>query len=221
MGKTKAERLEEIKARSKRLLEFDAAYGSNISGLDEVGRGCFFGPVFACLANVSYADDLMEVYDSKSLSEKKREYLYHKIMERVNYYGLASVDNHFIDEKGINPAIKYAMERAALAADSMARAKSMELGLVLVDEVAFDLDGFEYRKFKSGDRQSFQVACASIIAKYSRDEEIKALAEKYPEYDLASNKGYGTIKHRRALEEYGLSPLHRRSFCRGIISEGR
>lgn len=215
MGKTKAERLAELELRSRAMLNFDAQFGLNVSGLDEVGRGSIFGPVFVCLANVNWSEDLIEVYDSKTLSEKKRAYLYHKLMERVNYYGIASEDNTYIDERGINPAIKKAMEEAARAADKMARTKSMELGFVLVDEVAFDLDGFHYQKFKGGDRQSFQVAAASIIAKYSRDEYIKSLAELYPHYDLENNMGYGTKRHTEGIKKYGLSPLHRRSFCRG------
>lgn len=212
MGRTKAERLAEIEARSKRLLAFDARFGPNVCGLDEVGRGCLFGPVYACLARVQYSDELMEVYDSKALSEKKRDYLYHKIMERVDFYGLAGVDNDYIDEYGINAAIKKAMEEAARCAFVMARDRALEPGAVLVDHVAFPLEGFSHHLFKRGDSASFQIACASIVAKYRRDEFIKSIAEDYPEYDLKNNKGYGTEKHLRALKLYGPSPLHRRSF---------
>lgn len=212
MGRTKAERLKEIEARSRSLIAFDQEQGPHVSGLDEVGRGCIFGPVFACLANVNWSEDLIEVYDSKTLSEKKRSYLYHKIMDHVNYYGISSSDNDYIDSYGIDPAIKRAMEKAALAADTLARTKGLELGLVLVDYVAFELDGFKYHKLKKGDTLSFQVACASIIAKYKRDEYIIKLSKDYPHYGLEHNKGYGTEEHRKAIEKYGPSPLHRISF---------
>lgn len=212
MRKLSEARRRKLELRSRGLLSFDSSYGINISGMDEVGRGCLFGPVYACCANVGWSEDLIEVYDSKSMSYEKRSYLYELIMRNVNYYGIGFVDNTYIDEYGINPAIKTAMQKAAQNADIMARERSSALGFVLVDYVAFELAGFCYEKIKKGDAMSFQIACASIIAKVKRDEHITSLSAEYPGYDLENNKGYGTPKHMEGLQKYGPSPLHRLTF---------
>ncbi|OKH16053.1 ribonuclease HII [[Limnothrix rosea] IAM M-220] len=181
-----------------------------IAGVDEVGRGCLFGSVFAAVVVISPEQERqlwdVGVKDSKKLSEKKRELLVPHIKDIVTDWAIASASVAEIDEINILQATFLAMGRA------------VENLKIKPDHCLIDgnklIPNFAYSQeaLVKGDAKSGAIAAASILAKVARDQEIIALAETYPQYDLASNKGYGTKKHRQAILQYGLTSEHRQSF---------
>lgn len=185
--------------------------GQIVAGVDEVGRGSLFGPVVAAAAVIpeQATDQLLAlgVTDSKKLSIRRRELLYQQISERVPHrsIGLASVLE--IDRLNILQASLLAMKRA------IARLGCIP-DLCLVDgNQKIPQLGIPQQTVIKGDQSELAIATASIIAKVWRDRLIVRLAQKYDGYDLASNKGYGTCRHRQALAELGPSRLHRLSFA--------
>ena len=183
---------------------------SLIAGVDEVGRGAWFGPVVAgaVLFPLGACAKLREmgVKDSKQLSAKKRSELEQKIKVLATNWAIASASVAEIEQLNIRQASLLAMRRAVLKLEKIAN-------LCLVDgrEIIPNLS-INQQSLIRGDQRSPIIAAASIIAKVWRDNLIINLANNYPEYDLAANKGYGTKKHRLALEKYGILPEHRRSF---------
>jgi ribonuclease HII len=184
-----------------------------VAGVDEVGRGCLFGEVVAAAVILPIAKlvDLQNlgVTDSKKLSAKRREQLDLFIREVAIAYaiGTASVDE--IDEMNILAASLLAMERAIAQLNPQPK-------LCLID-------GNQLLRFKlitpipqttvvKGDSLSISIASASIVAKVWRDRRMVELAETYTGYDIATNKGYGTAKHRQAIAQLGYSDLHRKTF---------
>ena len=184
-----------------------------VAGVDEVGRGCLFGEVVAAAVILPIAKlvDLQNlgVTDSKKLSAKRREQLDLFIREVAIAYaiGTASVDE--IDEMNILAASLLAMERAIAQLNPQPK-------LCLID-------GNQLLRFKlitpipqttvvKGDSLSISIASASIVAKVWRDRRMVELAETYTGYDIATNKGYGTAKHRQAIRQLGYSDLHRKTF---------
>ncbi|MDX2098856.1 MAG: ribonuclease HII [Leptolyngbyaceae cyanobacterium bins.59] len=185
--------------------------GGRIAGVDEVGRGCLFGPVVAAAVILPPAvlSDLKAagVTDSKQLSPARRTHLAQQIRTVALAYrvGIASVRE--IDRLNILQASLLAMKRAVLKL-------SVTPDYCLIDgNQPIPHLGIPQQTLVQGDRLSLAIAAASIVAKVWRDDLIIRLARCYPEYDLATNKGYGTASHRRALETYGPTPLHRRSFA--------
>jgi ribonuclease HII len=183
---------------------------SIIAGVDEVGRGAWFGPVVAAAVVVSAAAEVelarLGVTDSKKLSPKRRQILVGEIRDRAIdcQIGVATVAE--IDQLNILQASLLAMRRSILQLTP-----TPQLCLIDGNQRIPDLD-IAQQTIIGGDRRSMAIAAASIVAKVWRDELIVQLAAEYPQYDLAQNKGYGTAKHRQALEQYGITPWHRRSF---------
>ncbi|GAB4287660.1 MAG: ribonuclease HII [Oscillatoriaceae cyanobacterium] len=186
-----------------------------IAGVDEVGRGCLFGPVVAAaviLPPPTGGDDVRAhlaaagVKDSKRLSPGKRCRLAKLIGEMAVdcQVGIASVGE--IDRLNILQASLLAMRRAILRLKT-----TPELCLIDGNQLIPHLS-LPQETIVKGDAQCLDIACASIVAKVWRDQLISRLAVKYPHYDLTNNKGYGTAKHLHGIEIYGLSPQHRRSF---------
>ena len=173
--------------------------------MDEAGRGPLAGPVVsACVIFDPFV--LIEgVFDSKSLSPETREELYKIIAEKCNCYGLGVIDNLTIDRVNILEATKLSMHEAV-------QRLSITPDCVLIDALRIDLGATPVKPIIKGDCKSFTIAAASIIAKVSRDAMMIRLHEEYPMYGWDRNKGYGTVEHREAIEKYGLSPYHRRSF---------
>ncbi len=193
---------------NSKLVDFDKSYSAErVIGVDEAGRGPLFGPVVAAAVVIDNHEDLVEVYDSKSLSEVTRERLYDIIIDKALCYGVGVVSAGVIDEIGILNATKLAMNEAVSKIDR--RYKH-----VLVDYVDIEFNDREVFPIIKGDTKSFSIAAASIIAKVYRDRLIRKLAEEY-DYDLLNNKGYGTKKHYDLLKKNGLSVEHRKSFLRG------
>lgn len=185
-----------------------------IAGVDEVGRGALFGSVVAAavVLPLSELSKLQEigVRDSKQLSAKKRQELIEPIKEIASGSNISYSTVEEIDQLNILQASLLAMKRAVLALDPAPE-------ICLVDgKMAIPNLSIPQKTIIQGDRQSLVIAAASILAKVWRDNLIIDLAVQYPEYDLAANKGYPTKKHRLALEKYGISPYHRKSFgpCR-------
>lgn len=187
------------------------AEGVVVAGIDEVGRGPLAGPVYAACAIIPRDALVPGVDDSKKLSEKKREALYDRLMERATYAKVGVVTEREIDGMGIVNATRRAMELAA------AEAKD---AFFLIDAVEnLQLPG-ECRSIIHGDALSYMIAAASIIAKVERDRYMLTLDALYPDYGFARNKGYGTAEHIRALREIGPCPAHRRSFIGNFCPEG-
>ena len=189
-----------------------------VAGVDEVGRGSLFGSVVASAVMLPVKSivqlEEIAVTDSKKLTPKRREYLVNQIKEIVTDWQITEVDNQTIDQVNILQASLKAMTEA------IHQLKPTPI-LCLIDG-KFTLPHLRYPQINliKGDARSLIIGAASIIAKVWRDQQVIRYAEQFPEYDLASNKGYPTKKHLEALKKYGVSPLHRLSFspCQTITA---
>jgi ribonuclease HII len=182
-----------------------AAGAKLVAGVDEVGRGSLFGPVVAAAVILEPGYRIKGLRDSKLLDQATREKLSDRIKEHAIAYALGVVDVARIDQLNIYWASLLAMKKA------IAQLQPAPDHLLL-DAVRVDLDCAQ-TKIIHGDALSISIAAASIIAKVHRDEMIRRWAPVYPQYDLASNKGYRSPKHLAALKEFGPTPLHRLSFA--------
>ena len=194
-------------------LELDCARQGfiHIAGVDEAGRGPLAGPVYAACVIIDPRKPLFGVNDSKKLSEKCREALYDIIIEKAASYGIGYSDNEIINEHGIMYALNRAMQLAL-------RNCKIQPDMVLIDgNVAFNIAS-KVEPIVNGDARSVSIAAASILAKVSRDRVMKEYDKLYPEYNFASNKGYGTADHIEAIKKYGLCPIHREVFCRTALT---
>lgn len=189
------------------MLEYERKYLTktrNIGGCDEAGRGPLAGPVcVACC--IMPLDDLIEgVNDSKKLTEKKREKLFEEIKQKAIKYSIEFVDEKTIDEINILNATKLGMKRAI---------ENCNPDICLVDAISKLDTNIQIEGIIKGDAKSYSIACASILAKVSRDKYVvDVLDKKYPEYNFKKHKGYGTKEHIENLKKYGASPVHRVSF---------
>jgi ribonuclease HII len=179
-----------------------------IAGIDEVGRGALMGPVMA--AAVILPEKIKgrwkaEVRDSKQLTAETREYLYSIIVENSLSWGVGSCSNDDIDIMGIAKATRLAMVKAIKQLDPQPQ-------FLLIDWVKLKESYYPQKGIIHGDSLCFSIACASIIAKVTRDRLVKEMAKEYPGYRFESNKGYGTEEHLACLQKKGPCPLHRRSF---------
>ncbi len=181
-----------------------------VAGVDEVGRGAWFGPVVAAavLITPDQGGQLRDrgVRDSKQLSAKRRSHYVPEIQAIATDVKIGYATPREIDRRNILQASLAAMARAVQRLTPTPHH-------CYVDGT-FTIPGLTLPQTAiiKGDQQEIAIAAASIIAKVWRDRLIERLAQRYPQYDLANNKGYGTAKHRLALTEHGVSPLHRRSF---------
>lgn len=182
-----------------------------IAGTDEVGRGPLAGPVVVAAVIMPLDEELLidGIDDSKKLSEKKREKLYPLILERAVAYSIAFSSPEEIDRINILNAVKKCMLDAE-------KGLSVKPDIILIDAVNLEME-CDTMPIIKGDAKSYNIAAASIIAKVYRDNLMKKYAEEFPEYDFASNKGYGTAKHIAALKEIGACSIHRKSFIRNFV----
>lgn len=176
----------------------------HLCGIDEVGRGCLAGPVVACAVIMPRIPIIDGVKDSKLLTKKKREDLEVRIKELAVAYKIIEIDNNIIDKVNILQATIQAMTKAVNLLDQRP-------DCLLVDALILPLE-IPQEGIIHGDLLSYSIACASILAKVYRDKLMDYYDQIYPKYDLAKNKGYPTLRHREALLEYGVTPIHRRSF---------
>lgn len=175
-----------------------------IAGVDEVGRGALFGPVVAVAVVLDPGRPIRGLDDSKKISAPERERLDRQIRARARAYALASVDAAQIDCLNIYQASRRAMREALAALAEPA-------DFILVDGLPLDWPVAQ-RALVHGDARSVSIAAASIVAKVYRDALMRLWDAIFPAYGFASNKGYGTPEHLAALERWGPTPLHRRSF---------
>lgn len=183
-------------------------YGT-VCGIDEAGRGPWIGRVYA--AAVIFDDKVFieGLDDSKKLSEAKREALFEEITKKAVSYGIAYAEVEEIERLNILQATFLAMDRAikklsvipSLAIVDGNRTPTLSCGCTVETAV-------------KGDSASASIAAASILAKVSRDRYMREIDKKYPEFNFSSNKGYGTAAHIEALKEFGVTPIHRRSFLK-------
>lgn len=181
-----------------------------ICGVDEAGRGPLAGPVCAA-AVILPVDTVIEgVNDSKKLSEKKREALFDIIRETAVSYAVAFASVEEIESMNILNATMLAMKRAVEGLDVSA-------DYAMIDGNRMPRLDIPGECVVKGDAQSMSIACASILAKVSRDRLLYKYAEEYPVYQFDKHKGYGTKAHVAALKEYGPCPYHRLSFLKKIL----
>lgn len=208
MKEKELERLNNLKEEEKKL---HSRGFKNICGIDEAGRGPLAGPVV--IAGVIMPEDSMieGVNDSKKVSEKKRELLYDKIIEEAISYSVAIIGQDIIDEINILNATKKGLTNVVEGLD-------VRPDLIIVDALEhIDTKGIPYESIIKGDAKCYSIAAASILAKVTRDRIMREWDLVYPQYGFAKHKGYGTAFHIQAIKEYGLCPIHRRSFTKKFV----
>ncbi len=174
-----------------------------IAGVDEAGRGPLAGPVVAAAVILPKDFSIPEINDSKQLTKKQRESLKLKIEEVAVAIGIGIIDSETIDRINILEAARLAMKEAL-------NQLKVQYDFVLSDSM--NLGNIPHLSLIKGDAKSQSIAAASIIAKVTRDEMMANYHKLYPEYDFIHNQGYGTKKHLEAIEQHGITPIHRRSF---------
>ncbi|MGN1043499.1 MAG: ribonuclease HII [Acutalibacteraceae bacterium] len=189
---------------------YDDTGNKIICGIDEAGRGPLAGNVYAAAVILPRGILIEGVNDSKKLTEKKREYLFDVIKEKALSYSVSFSTPDEIEKYNILNATFLAMKRAVDGLD-------VKPDVALVDGNRLPDLGIESHCIVKGDGLSESIACASILAKVTRDRVMKEEAEKYPEYGFEKHKGYGTALHREMIKKYGPCPIHRKSFLRKII----
>lgn len=206
-------KLEKEIERTEKLKEYEYQYEQlgYVCGIDEVGRGPLAGPVVAAAVILPKNSQILYLNDSKKLSEKKREALYEVIQEKAVAIGIGYASPARIDEINILQATYEAMREAI-------NALGVKPQVLLNDAVT--IPGVEIMQVPiiKGDAKSVSIAAASIIAKVTRDRLMVNYHELLPEYEFASNKGYGTKVHIEALKEHGPSVIHRASFIKNFVS---
>jgi ribonuclease HII len=186
-------------------LEWFARGVLRLAGVDEAGRGPLAGPVVAAAVVVTpETPRLAGVTDSKQLPRRRREQLAAAIVSSLPF-GVGAASPREIDRLNIRRATALAMRRALLHLPAGVEA-------VLVDGLPMIEIGIPHHALVGGDRRSYAIACASIVAKTVRDRLMRRLAARYPDFGWERNAGYGTPHHRAALERCGVTPHHRRTF---------
>lgn len=176
------------------------------AGVDEVGRGCLAGSVVAAAVILDPKQRILGLRDSKLLSAKQREALIPQIKERAIAWSTGRAEVEEIDAINVFQACLLAMRRAVLALPVQPEHLLVD-GTHCPPELPYSADAII-----KGDNKIAAISAASIIAKVTRDQEMVELDAKYPEFGFAIHKGYGTEKHREAIMQFGLCPIHRRSF---------
>lgn len=208
MKEKELERLTNLKQIEKELHQkgFKA-----ICGIDEAGRGPLAGPVVVAGVIMPENSMIEGVNDSKKVSEKKRELLYDKIIEEAISYSVAIIGQDVIDDINILNATKNGVTNVVKGLD-------VRPNLIIIDALQhIDTDGVLYESIIKGDAKCYSIGAASIIAKVTRDRIMREWDKVYPQYGFAKHKGYGTAAHIAAIKEYGLCPIHRRSFTKNFV----
>lgn len=215
-AKKRLEALNQEKKRIEGLRLYEEQYReyAYICGIDEVGRGPLAGPVVAGAVILPRDCRILYINDSKQLSEKKREELYDIIMEKAVCCAVGYASPERIDEINILQATYEAMRQA------ISRLKPQP-DILLNDAVTIPGVSIRQVPIIKGDAKSITIGAASIIAKVTRDRLMQEYDKVFPQYDFAGNKGYGCAAHIEALKKYGATPIHRRSFIKGILETER
>ena len=181
-----------------------------ICGVDEAGRGPLAGPVCAAAVILPEHLQIPGLNDSKKLTDKKRRELFPIIQEQAIAYGIGLASEREIDEINILQATFLAMRRAL---DQL----SVKPEIALIDGNRETDFGLPVKTVVKGDSLSANIAAASILAKVTRDRYMRDMAAQYPEYGFEKHKGYGTKAHYAAIEQYGICPLHRKTFLKKVL----
>jgi ribonuclease HII len=209
-GKTHRRRL----ARSRRLFAFDRGLQSRfVAGTDEAGRGCLAGPLVAAAVLIDYGRlshsdrrALSGLHDSKQMTEERRLEMYPCVLRAAERVSVVVRSAGGIDRRGLHvtniEALSLALERLAPGGDA----------ICLVDGFRLPRCAVPHRRVVKGDATSAAIAAASVIAKVTRDRYMREVAPRHPGWGFEEHVGYSTPEHRQAIEEIGISPLHRRSF---------
>ncbi len=209
MKEKEIERLNELKKIENEIYEKE--HVEYICGIDEAGRGPLAGPVVVASVIMKPDSFIEGVNDSKKVSEKKREKLYEQIIEEAVSYSVGIIDQNEIDEINILNATKKGLTESI-------KSLKVKPERIIVDALdKIDTCGIPYMPIVKGDAKCYSIAAASIIAKVTRDRIMRQWDEVYPMYGFSRHKGYGTAAHIAAIKEYGLCPLHRRSFTKNFI----
>ena len=208
MKEKEIERLNNLKQEERKLYEANMQF---ICGIDEAGRGPLAGPVVVGAVILPEDSFIEGVNDSKKVSEKKREKLYEQITQEAIAYSVGIVDQKTIDEINILNATKLGVK---IALEGL----KQKPDIIMVDALNnMDTLGIPYISVIKGDAKNYSIAAASIIAKVTRDRIMRQWDEVYPQYGFAKHKGYGTAAHIQTIKEYGICPLHRKSFTKNFI----
>ncbi len=176
-----------------------------IAGIDEAGRGALAGPVIAAAVILPINCSIKGLQDSKQLTSKQRDRLSDEIYSIAVSVAIGSVDNHLVDKLNILEASLLAMRQAI-------EKLTPQPDYLLVDGINFPVTHIQGETIKKGDRRSYSIAAASIIAKTTRDRRMIALDRTYPDYGFSQHKGYPTSQHRHAIAQFGASDIHRHTF---------
>lgn len=176
-----------------------------VAGVDEAGRGPLAGPVVAGAVILKLDTIIIDLKDSKLLSEKKREAVYEQVIKTAVSYAFDVVDKDYIDEHNILNATLFAMKNAV-------EKLSIKPDFILVDAVKIPDVVIPQEAVVHGDNKCACIAAASIIAKVERDRIMRNYDKIYPQYGFSRNKGYGTREHIDSIKKFGYCPIHRRSF---------
>lgn len=184
-----------------------------VIGLDEAGRGPLAGPILTAATVLDLDDIIEDINDSKKLSEKKREALFPVIVKKAVYKKAVAVTIDAIAKYNVRNATIKGME------ECLSECPYIEESIVLIDGdlILSTIDLDRQKSVIKGDAKSASIAAASIIAKVTRDTIMKKYALEYPEYLFEKHKGYGTKAHIDLIGKYGLSPIHRVSFCKKFV----
>ena len=204
--------IEKEYARLEGISKYEREYGQYglICGIDEVGRGPLAGPVVAGAVILPKDCKIKYINDSKKLSAKMRDMLYDEIMEKAVAVGIGFVSEKRIDEINILNATYEAMREAI---DKL----GVNPDILLNDAVTIPKVDIRQVPIIKGDAKSISIGAASIVAKVTRDRFMEEMAKKYPQYDFASNKGYGSAKHIAAIKEHGPCEIHRKTFISNFL----
>ena len=211
-ARKREEKLRQELNRIDALKEYERKYESEgyVCGIDEVGRGPLAGPVVACACILPKDCNILYINDSKKLSKKKREELYDIIMKEAVAVGIGYNSPERIDEINILQATFEAMREAISKL-------SVTPDILLNDAVTIPGVDIKQVPIIKGDAKSISIGAASIVAKVTRDRLMEDYDKLFPEYGFASNMGYGTAVHIKALKEIGPCPIHRRSFIHNFV----
>lgn len=188
---------------------------SIVAGVDEAGRGALAGPVVAAAVILKPDFHYTEfgLNDSKKLSPKKRDELFYVVLKYAISVGVGTIDNNRIDEINILQATQEAMH---IAINNL----TTKPDFLLIDGNYFKNNGIRYKTIIKGDSKSLSIAAASIIAKVTRDRWMVNTANvNYPSYLFDKHKGYGTKKHYKAINDYGITPIHRKTFLKKYFNK--
>ena len=214
-GRARLEREDAERQRRQGLYSYERGFSTGtIVGLDEVGRGPLAGPL--CVGAVVLPDDIFieGLDDSKQIPEQRRREIAQNIKSAALAWTVHFVEPSEIDAMGMGKALKHAFAHAL----SSVEASGASIDCVLIDGNPLHIDPRE-RNVVKGDSLCASIAAASIVAKVERDDFMVEQSAIYPQYGFDRNKGYATEEHQSAIREFGLSPIHRRSFCSAFLQE--